>query len=72
TYNTYNDFRIVEIDGVCKITELDQCISLKNKTEFLSFTYLPQIVKILAEKIVIPLIDSISLERLLDQNNMRD
>lgn len=72
TYNTYNDFRIVEIDGVCKIIELDQCISLKNKTEFLSFTYLPQKNKILAEKIVIPLMDSISLERLLDQNNMRD
>ncbi|MFC6348116.1 hypothetical protein [Vagococcus carniphilus] len=72
TYNTYNDFRIVEIDGVCKITEQDQCISLKNKTEFLSFTYLPQKIKILAEKIVIPLIDSISLECLLDQNNMRD
>lgn len=72
TYNTYNDFRIVEIDGVCKITEPVQCISLKNKTDYLSFTYLPQKIKILAEKMVIPLIDSISLERLLDRNNIRD
>lgn len=72
TYNTYSDFRIIEIDGVCKVIEQDQCISLKNKTEFLSFTYLPQKIKILVEKIVIPLMDSISLERLLDQNIKQD
>ncbi|WP_267668989.1 hypothetical protein [Listeria innocua] len=72
TYNTYFDSRMIETDGVFKPIEQDKCINLKNKTEFLSFTYLPQKIKILAEKIVIPLMDSISLERLLDQNIKQD
>ncbi|EIZ2536032.1 hypothetical protein MOZ20_000234 [Listeria monocytogenes] len=63
---------MIETDGVFKPIEQDKCINLKNKTEFLSFTYLPQKIKILAEKIVIPLMDSISLERLLDQNIKQD
>ncbi|WP_270513086.1 hypothetical protein [Lactococcus lactis] len=68
TYNSYHDFKIVESNGVCEVVEQDEQINKKNKSEFLTFTYLPEKLKTFAEEILLDFMRNICFENLLEEN----
>lgn len=70
TYNQFDTIEILEEDSIFSFIEKDSVLlSSKNKDTFLTFKYLPDKLELLAKYVLLPIIDKITLENLINKND---
>ncbi|HEL1619048.1 TPA: hypothetical protein TXL63_000860 [Streptococcus suis] len=70
TYNQFDTIEILEEDSIFSFIEKDSVLlSSKNSDTFLTFKYLPEKLDLLAKYVLLPIIDKLTLENLINKND---